>query len=171
MVLWRGSTPSTRLVSIREGAGWSLVRIWAASDRIATRTAVAVPTRSERPQNRKTNHPRHDKDAASRLDDLRHGLLDQRLAAREPRAVPASGGVNSASRRVEAPSRHRGDSWPSHDDVGGLWSNFEPLRTAVEGPRTPCYVPAVQIVGQIYRDERARRRRVDAHVVRRVVLC
>mmetsp|Transcript_3144 Transcript_3144/g.9017 ORF Transcript_3144/g.9017 Transcript_3144/m.9017 type:complete len:409 (-) Transcript_3144:4863-6089(-) len=48
--------------------------------------------------------------------DLRHGLLDERLAAGEPRAVPT-----------------------------------------------------IQVVGQVDGDERARRRRVDAHVVRRVV--
>ena len=36
----------------------------------------------------------------------------------------------SASRRVEAPSRHRRDSCPSHDDVGGLFFDVEPCRTA-----------------------------------------
>ncbi len=30
----------------------------------------------------------------------------------------------SASRRVETPSRHRRDSWPSHDDVGGFLLRF-----------------------------------------------
>ena len=35
----------------------------------------------------------------------------------------------SASRRVEAPSRHRRDSCPSHDDVGGLFFEFEAVRT------------------------------------------
>ena len=79
-------------------------------------------------------------------------------------------GAISASRRVEAPSLPQYDSCPSHNEVGGLFFDFEPLRTAVEGPRTPCYVPAVQVVGQVDGDERARRRRVDAHVVRRVVL-
>ena len=34
----------------------------------------------------------------------------------------------AASRRVEAPSRRRRDSWPSHDDVGGFFSDFEPIR-------------------------------------------
>jgi len=36
----------------------------------------------------------------------------------------------SASRRVETPSRHRCASCPSHNEVGGLWSKFEPTRTA-----------------------------------------
>ena len=36
----------------------------------------------------------------------------------------------SASRRVEAPSRHRRDSSPGEEVVGGLWSKFEPIRTA-----------------------------------------
>ena len=35
-----------------------------------------------------------------------------------------------ASRGAAVPSRHRRDSCPSHDDVGGLWSKFEPFRTA-----------------------------------------
>ena len=34
-------------------------------------------------------------------------------------------GLISASRRVEAPSRHRRDSCPSHDDVGGFFVEFE----------------------------------------------
>ena len=36
----------------------------------------------------------------------------------------------SASRCVETPSRHRRDSCPSHDEVGGLFFDFEPMRTA-----------------------------------------
>ena len=35
----------------------------------------------------------------------------------------------SASRGVEAPSRHRRDSWPSHDDVGGFFVDFGAVRT------------------------------------------
>ena len=35
----------------------------------------------------------------------------------------------SASRRVEAPPRHRRYSWPSHDDVGGFFVDFEAVRT------------------------------------------
>ena len=38
-------------------------------------------------------------------------------------------GAISASRRVEAPSRHRGDSLPSHDDVGGFFFEFEAIQT------------------------------------------
>ena len=34
----------------------------------------------------------------------------------------------SASRRVETPSLHSNDSFPSHDDVGGLISDFEAVR-------------------------------------------
>ena len=36
----------------------------------------------------------------------------------------------SASRRVEAPSRHRRDSCPSHNEVGGFFFDFEAVRTA-----------------------------------------
>ena len=38
-------------------------------------------------------------------------------------------GAISASRRVEAPSRHRRDSCPSHNEVGGLFFDFEAVRT------------------------------------------
>ena len=41
-------------------------------------------------------------------------------------------GTISASRCVEVPSRHRRDSCPSHDDVGGFFSDFEPV---IAGPR------------------------------------
>ena len=37
----------------------------------------------------------------------------------------------SASRRVEAPSLLQYDSCPSHDDVGGLFFDFEAIRTAM----------------------------------------
>ena len=36
----------------------------------------------------------------------------------------------SASRRVEAPSRHRGDSFPGMMAVGGRFFDFGPVRTA-----------------------------------------
>jgi hypothetical protein len=36
----------------------------------------------------------------------------------------------SASRCVETPSRHRRDSCPSHDEVGGFFVDFGPIRTA-----------------------------------------
>ena len=36
----------------------------------------------------------------------------------------------SASRRVETPSRHRRDSCPSDEVVGGFFLDFEPLRPA-----------------------------------------
>jgi hypothetical protein len=35
----------------------------------------------------------------------------------------------SASRRVETPSRHRRDSCPSDEVVGGLFFDFEAIRT------------------------------------------
>ena len=52
---------------------------------------------------------------------------------------PGRGGVDfktngakyiSASRRVEVPSRHRCDSCPSHNEVGGFFFEFEAVRTA-----------------------------------------
>ena len=39
----------------------------------------------------------------------------------------------SAPRRVETPSRHRRDSCPSHNEVGGFFVDFGPIRTA-SGP-------------------------------------
>ena len=36
----------------------------------------------------------------------------------------------SASRCVEAPSRHRGDSCPSHNEVGGFFFEFEAVRAS-----------------------------------------
>ncbi len=44
----------------------------------------------------------------------------------------------SASRRVEAPSLHSNDSWPSHDDVGGFFFDFGAVRTVMlrAGPDT-----------------------------------
>ena len=47
----------------------------------------------------------------------------------------------SASRRVETPSRHRRDSCPSHDDVGGFFFEFEAIRTASSDRDAPrrCY--------------------------------
>ena len=47
--------------------------------------------------------------------------------------VAMMGGAISASRRVEAPSLPQYDSWPSHDDVGGLFFEFEAIRT--DAPR------------------------------------
>ena len=47
----------------------------------------------------------------------------------------------SVSRRVEAPSRHRCDSWPSHEVVAGFFFEFEPFRTASsdrDAPRRSC---------------------------------
>ena len=38
-------------------------------------------------------------------------------------------GADSASRRVEAPSRHRRGSCPSHNEVGGFLFYFEAIRT------------------------------------------
>ena len=42
----------------------------------------------------------------------------------------ATDGAISASRDSEAPSRHRGDSFPGMMAVGGFISDFEPFRTA-----------------------------------------
>ena len=39
-------------------------------------------------------------------------------------------GAISASRCVEVPSRHRRDSCPSSDEVGGFFFDFEAVRTA-----------------------------------------
>ena len=44
-------------------------------------------------------------------------------------------GACAASRRLEAPSRRRRDSWPSHDDVGGFFFEFEPFGPRRNAPR------------------------------------
>ena len=44
-------------------------------------------------------------------------------------AVTGDGAI-PASRGAAVPSRHRGDSCPSHNEVGGLVFDFEPFRTA-----------------------------------------
>ena len=47
------------------------------------------------------------------------------------REMEAKGGTISASRGAAVPSRHRRDSWPSHNEVGGLFSilrQFGPSR-------------------------------------------
>ena len=46
------------------------------------------------------------------------------------RGHPRQGAI-SASRCVEAPSRRRRDSCPSHDDVGGFFFDFEAVRTTL----------------------------------------
>ena len=43
--------------------------------------------------------------------------------------------ADSASRRVEAPSRHRRDSSPGMMDVGGFFFEFEAVRTETAMPR------------------------------------
>ena len=63
------------------------------------------------------------------------------FVVRQPVAVGALRDATiSASRCVEAPSRHRRDSCPSHDDVGGFFFDFEAVRTASsdrDAPRRP----------------------------------
>jgi len=41
--------------------------------------------------------------------------------------------IEVRSRRPAVPSRHRRDSCPSHDDVGGLLADFEAVRTDLTG--------------------------------------
>ena len=50
-------------------------------------------------------------------------------------------GTISASRCVEVPSRHRRDSCPSHNEVGGLFFDFERHRrdATLSYPRRPAY--------------------------------
>ena len=60
-----------------------------------------------------------------------HFVVEQ--GAYAPRDIPdleVTDGAISASRRVEAPSRHRRDSFPSDEAVAGLFFEFEPIRTA-----------------------------------------
>ena len=45
------------------------------------------------------------------------------------RSISANTGAISASRGAAAPSRHRCDSCPSHDDVGGFFFDFEAVRS------------------------------------------
>ena len=55
--------------------------------------------------------------------------------------------LHSASRRVEAPSRHRRDSFPSDEVVGGFFFYFEAIRTESSDRDAP----------RRYRRERAER--------------
>ena len=59
--------------------------------------------------------------------DPAESLFDYRVASDANKKLAL--GAISASRCVEAPSCHRRDSWPSHDDVGGFFSEFEAFRT------------------------------------------
>ena len=61
-----------------------------------------------------------------------HFVVEQ--GAYAPRDIPdleITDGAISASRRVEAPSRHRRDSCPSEEVVGGFFFEFEAIRTAM----------------------------------------
>ena len=44
----------------------------------------------------------------------------------------------SASRGAAGPSLHSNDSWPSHDDVGGFFFDFEAVRTASSDRAGTC---------------------------------
>ena len=63
------------------------------------------------------------------LDDLRELLLDNEVKNFDP-VAEAFKALIPASRGVEAPSRHRRDSFPSSDEVGGFFFEFEAIRTA-----------------------------------------
>ena len=52
--------------------------------------------------------------------------------------APAMRGTIPASRRVEAPSRHRRDSFPGMMDVGGLFFDFGAIRTETAMLRAGC---------------------------------
>ena len=66
-----------------------------------------------------------------------HFVVEQGAFA--PRDIPdleVTDGAISASRCVETPSRHRRDSFPSHDDVGGFFFRGRSV-AQVLGP-IPC---------------------------------
>ena len=52
-----------------------------------------------------------------------------------------SAGAISASRGAAAPSRHRRDSCPSHNEVGGFFIEFEAIRTASRDRNAPRRCP------------------------------
>jgi elongation factor 3 len=64
------------------------------------------------------------------LDEPTNYLDRESLGALADAIREFEGGMIPASRCVETPSRHRGDSSPPDELVGGLWSKFEPFRTA-----------------------------------------
>ena len=61
--------------------------------------------------------------------DFPLGLLQMSTKVTNEPPMGLKAGLISASRRVEAPSRHRRDSCPSDDDVGGFFFYFEAVRT------------------------------------------
>jgi len=60
---------------------------------------------------------------------------DQEERKKKAKFVAMMGGAISASRRVVVVSLHPNDSCPSHDDVGGLFFEFEAVRTESSAPR------------------------------------
>ena len=60
---------------------------------------------------------------------IQNKLVDVQQVKKLEKVSPSVGAI-SASRRVETPSRHRRDSCPSDEVVGGFSFDFEPFRTA-----------------------------------------
>ena len=74
-------------------------------------------------------------------NDPAESLFDYRVASDANKKLAL--GAIWASRCVEAPLRHRRDSWPSHDDVGGFFFDIEAVRTAFDG-RCSAQVPRLE---------------------------
>ena len=107
-------------------------------------------TRSERPQTRKRNHPRPRLMDTSRVDGVKAPLHNGTprsyasmfmsnasnvvdLLNRRKGEMQDMGKTDvriSVSRRVETPSRHRRDSCPSDEVVGGFFFDFGAVPTA-----------------------------------------
>ena len=71
---------------------------------------------------------------------IQNKLVDVHQVKKLEKVSPSVGAI-SASRRVVVFSRHSNDSCPSHDDVGGLFFDFEAIRTASrdrDAPRRVC---------------------------------
>jgi curved DNA-binding protein CbpA len=86
-----------------------------------------------------SSNPKHPGDTKTdyyKLLKLKKGFSEKELKTAYRNAAKKyhpdkNPGAISASRCVEAPSRHRRDSCPSHHEVGGFFSDFEAVRTAI----------------------------------------
>ena len=71
----------------------------------------------------------NDANAILREVDVSHPAAKQMIELSRAQDEEVGDGLISASRRVEAPSRHRRALSPGEEVVGGLFFDFEPLRT------------------------------------------
>ena len=79
----------------------------------------------------------NDANAILREVDVSHPAAKQMIELSRAQDEEVGDGLISASRRVEAPSRHRRASSPGEEVVGGLVFDFEAIRTALRDRDAP----------------------------------